>query len=243
MMGSRAGARLNEWRIRARAHAAVLADAYAAVASRVMDNALHARHGTTVMVGLESDVCVTTARKTMRGRVVLVPPHVEHAASCAGPSISVMYDPQIAGWRSGVLEGKLADRLRDAVVGQRASLNRADVLDGLAREMAPWMALERRPGDARVAQVLEALRDPEAPLAVGLSRKHLGELFAREVGMTVAAYRLWSRLQLALAAFSREDATTSAHLAGFADLAHFSRTCRRMLGASPTAIRSRLLGI
>lgn len=37
------------------------------------------------------------------------------------------------------------------------------------------------------------------------------------------------------------DATRAAHLAGFADLAHFSRTCRRMLGHSPTTMRSALL--
>jgi len=33
----------------------------------------------------------------------------------------------------------------------------------------------------------------------------------------------------------------AAHAAGFADLAHFSRTCRRLLGASPTGLRQHLL--
>jgi AraC-like DNA-binding protein len=41
----------------------------------------------------------------------------------------------------------------------------------------------------------------------------------------------------AVLAFDRTDATTAAHRAGFADLAHFSRTCRRMLGYSPTGLR------
>jgi AraC-like DNA-binding protein len=62
-------------------------------------------------------------------------------------------------------------------------------------------------------------------------------LFARDVGTSIRSYRLWRRLLRALLAFAQGDATTAAHAAGFADLAHFSRTCRRMLGYTPTALR------
>jgi AraC-like DNA-binding protein len=121
------------------------------------------------------------------------------------------------------------------------------VLDGLARETAPWLATETpRPVDPRVARLVAALRDPDADraaviAAIGLTRAHLGELFARDLGVTLRAYQLWHRLLAALAVFARADATEAAHAAGFADLAHFSRTCRRMLGASPTAMRAALL--
>jgi AraC-like DNA-binding protein len=62
-------------------------------------------------------------------------------------------------------------------------------------------------------------------------------LFARDIGISRRTYRLWHRLLCALRAFSTSDATSAAHAAGFADLAHFSRTCRRMLGYSPTGLR------
>ncbi len=65
--------------------------------------------------------------------------------------------------------------------------------------------------------------------------------FVRDVGLPIRTFQLWRRLLVAVAASARLDATSAAHLAGFADLAHFSRTCRRMLGYSPTALRSGLL--
>ena len=54
---------------------------------------------------------------------------------------------------------------------------------------------------------------------------------------TIRTYRLWRRLLHALAHVGPLDLTASAHAAGFADLAHFSRTCRRMLGYTPTTLR------
>ena len=42
---------------------------------------------------------------------------------------------------------------------------------------------------------------------------------------------------------ARLDASHAAHEAGFADLARFSRTCRRRLGDSPTALRDGSLGV
>ncbi|WP_433932169.1 helix-turn-helix domain-containing protein [Sorangium cellulosum] len=63
----------------------------------------------------------------------------------------------------------------------------------------------------------------------------------RDVGLPIRTFQLWRRLLVAVAALSRLDATGAAHAAGFADLAHFSRTCRRMLGYSPTELRSGLL--
>jgi AraC-like DNA-binding protein len=66
---------------------------------------------------------------------------------------------------------------------------------------------------------------------------HLRALFARDVGTQIATYARWRRLLDALVAFTG-DATAAAHAAGFADLAHFSRTCRQMLGYSPTTLRA-----
>lgn len=92
--------------------------------------------------------------------------------------------------------------------------------------------------DPRVARVVEALREPTEQLPqLPISSGHLQELFARDVGAPIRSFRLWHRLLRALVAFSTRDATTAAHAAGFADLAHFSRTCRRMPGYSPTTLR------
>jgi AraC-like DNA-binding protein len=150
------------------------------------------------------------------------------------------------GGRAFAVTGALAARLLDAASAHRASLARPDVLFGLAAESAATLvragAGPARPLDRRVAHVLAALRAPDADrrravAEIGLSEAHLQALFVRDVGLPIRSYLLWRRLMAAIAAFDRTDATRAAHAAGFADLAHFSRTCRRMLGYSPTALR------
>jgi len=245
--------RLNESRI-----GALITDAYAVRASTGVASTLHAQHGAAILMGLDSDVTVTEpGGRRVRGRVVVVPPHVWHATSSPGPTLALLYDPQAAPHIADYsrlhggafpLESHLARRLEAASVAHGASLSRGEVLDGLARECSTWLARElpfRRP-DGRVARVLEALREPSADTGLviartGLSRAHLRALFVREVGMPMRTYQLWRRLLVALGAFARLDATSAAHFAGFADLAHFSRTCRRMLGYSPTLLRGGLL--
>ncbi|WP_437967890.1 helix-turn-helix domain-containing protein [Sorangium sp. So ce260] len=238
----------------------MITDAFASRASTSTASTLHAQHGALLAVGLDSDVTVTgPGGARVRARVLVVPPDVAHAVACPGPSLGILYDPEVvphvaayARRRAGAfaVEGRLGARLGEALLAHRASLGRADVLDGLAREAAAWLAreAEARAPDGRVARVLEALRDPTADprLAVPprVSPAHLRALFARDVGLPIRTFRLWRRLLTALSALSalaRVDATSAAHAAGFADLAHFSRTCRRMLGYSPTDLRSRLL--
>ena len=73
-----------------------------------------------------------------------------------------------------------------------------------------------------------------------LSAAHFRALFARDIGVPMGRYVLWRRLLHALARIGPVDLTTAAHAAGFADLAHFSRMCRRMLGYAPTALWSRV---
>jgi AraC-like DNA-binding protein len=256
-MAARTVASLNVSRI-----GAVIADAFAVRASTAMASTPHAEHGAALLVGLEHDVTVTVTvpgpgGAVVRGRAVVVPPDLWHAAASPGPTLGLLYDPEgvphVAGHarlRGGAypLEGRLLSRLGEAVAAHRASLARPDVLDGLAREYAAWLAGEspRRCPDGRVARVLEALRDPAADRRgavahAGISEAHLQALFVRDVGLPIRTFQLWRRLLVAVAAFARLDATGAAHAAGFADLAHFSRTCRRMLGYSPTELRSGLL--
>ncbi|SEL73437.1 AraC-type DNA-binding protein [Stigmatella aurantiaca] len=242
--------RLNESRI----IGAVLTDAFAVRASPSTVSTLHAAHGTSLLVGLDSEVTVQEpGRAPVRGRAVLVPPHQPHAVTGPGTTLGFLYDPErnprLAGFarqRGGAvaLEGPLALRLAGAMAAHRASLATPEVLEGLAHEYAGWIGGETpfRGIDRRVARVSNALRAPTADRRLiaaqsGLSPAHLQALFVRDVGLPIRTFQLWHRLLAALSAFAHRDATDAAHAAGFADLAHFSRTCRRMLGYSPTVLR------
>ncbi len=100
------------------------------------------------------------------------------------------------------------------------------------------------PGVGRVLRyVRDHLQEPDAlslsALAVvaGLSPSRLMHAFTASMGIALRPYLLWLRLQLACGELMCGASATEAALrAGFADAAHLSRTCRRMLGTTPTAI-------
>ena len=125
-----------------------------------------------------------------------------------------------------------------------------------AARVEPWVTrtllCDRRPPpiDYRVKRVLRALPGRLAEEAavsldavaasVGLSPSRFMHLFTRSVGVPLRPYVLWLRLQrgareLALG----KSVADAAHAAGFSDAAHFTRTFRRMIGATPRQILRR----
>jgi len=96
---------------------------------------------------------------------------------------------------------------------------------------------------ARSLAVIDArLAEGPVPLAVAawaanLSPERYRHLFVEALGLPYRRYLLWRRVQRAFVALkSGEDVTASAHLAGFADAAHFARTLKGMFGVTATQI-------
>lgn len=80
---------------------------------------------------------------------------------------------------------------------------------------------------------------PDAAAVACLSEDRFRHLFVQETGIAFRPYVLWSRLNLALKmGFAEQSWTDAAHAAGFADQAHLTRTCRRMLGLVPVRCAS-----
>ncbi|HEV2538961.1 MAG TPA: helix-turn-helix domain-containing protein [Frateuria sp.] len=99
--------------------------------------------------------------------------------------------------------------------------------------------------DPRITVVLERIRErPEASLTLAqaaalahLSPGRFRHLFVAQTGISFRAYLLWARVGLAMARGMADVSwTEAAQLAGFADSAHLSRTCRRMFGIAPTML-------
>jgi hypothetical protein len=167
----------------------------------------------------------------------------------------MLFDPELAprvaafaraGDGAFALTGRLGARVHAVAHAQRAAIFTTSALAGVAGETAALLGDPRREPprrlDRRVVAVTRRLREPHVeggPTRVGfdVGDAHLRALFARDVGLPMRTYRLWHRLLRALQALAAADATAAAHAAGFADLAHFSRTCRRMLGYTPTTLR------
>jgi AraC-like DNA-binding protein len=242
--------RLNETRI-----GAVLGEPFGAMFSRVAAAARHAEHGTCVLVGLDADVAVTGDAGAARGRAVIVPADLPYAARCPGPVVTCTFDPELCPRIAGAaralggphaLAGAARGRVVGAVVSQGAALARPDVLAGVGDEIHRALASGAAAAvDRRIARLVETLRDPDADRAAAIARTrlsaaHLQALFVRDVGIAMRSYRLWRRLLHAIARVGPLDLTAAAHAGGFADLAHLSRTCRRMLGYAPSVLRANL---
>jgi AraC-like DNA-binding protein len=234
-----------------------IAQAWGVRASTAMASSWHAQHAVALFVGLDAEVRVDDAAgRTVQARAVVVPADLVHTAACPGPTLGILYDPEVVpsmgrlGRVRGqpfALEGRHAARCAGALREARADLSENATLHELARvcarEAAPGGGGDGPGLDRRVARAVELLRGPdpverqELLAHTRLSDAHLQALFVRDVGLPMRAFRLWRRLLRGLVAFSTQDATTAAHAVGFADLAHFSRSCRRLLGYTPTALR------
>jgi AraC family transcriptional regulator len=72
---------------------------------------------------------------------------------------------------------------------------------------------------------------------VHLSPGRFRHLFVAQTGTSFRAWLLWARAEYAVAAATKGMSwTDAAQAAGFADAAHFTRTCRRVFGVAPTML-------
>jgi AraC-like DNA-binding protein len=125
-----------------------------------------------------------------------------------------------------------------------------------AARVEPWVTgtllQDRRPPsiDHRVKRVLRSLpnRLAEAEAvsldavaaSVGLSPSRFLHLFTTSVGVPLRPYVLWLRLQCGARELAGgKSVSEAAHTAGFSDAAHFARTFRRMMGATPRQVLQR----
>ena len=70
---------------------------------------------------------------------------------------------------------------------------------------------------------------------MALSESRFLHLFSQELGITWRPYLLWRRMMCAIQAIiNNSSATEAAHLAGFSDSAHLSRTFRTTFGMTIT---------
>ncbi|MBV6491047.1 MAG: hypothetical protein CNCCGFBP_01578 [Fimbriimonadaceae bacterium] len=214
---------------------------------------LHAHHAFQVMLATSED---PLAIRGESGEVVFAPafilqPDLPHAI--ARPSVAVVayFEPETllgrrlrrrlsaASGHAEVLAAVMA--LRGPVPTDAVSADAR--LDSIAGALgATATASPQHPAVAGLARIL-AERLPNAPTlsavasALGLAESSLSHVLKREVGIPYRRLVLWQRLiaaarELRLGA----DLTTAAHAAGFADLAHLSRTFTAMFGIVPSEV-------
>jgi AraC-like DNA-binding protein len=223
--------------------------------------ALHAHHAMHFVVAVDGELRIRTSDRgrwtTAAG--VLTAPDIPHAIDARGvDQVIVFCDPESE--TGAALRQSLPGPLRFM-----SSAERAELVPGVedpgsfastdahewVRRAATTLGLtlpESRPVlHSVVRKLLARLRtsglEDDMSLeglaeALGLSPSRLMHVFTESVGIPLRPYLAWLRVQRsACAILAGASVTDAAHVAGFADAAHMSRTFKRKLGFPPSALR------
>ena len=209
----------------------------------------HRHHAAQFAFGLDGPVIFQTPRTGLqRSDMLLISPNTPHAHPAFGALGFLYLEPESVEWAS--FAGRTEDDLvhlpfsqqlrsvaRCAAAGDGAAA--AALVDDLIGK-SPSGAL---PDDALVSHTIANIRRSlDGPItlaalakAVHRSPSRLAHRFRKTTGVPMRRYVLWCRLRAALdAALRGSSLTEAAHLAGFADSAHLSRTFRAMFGVAPS---------
>lgn len=147
---------------------------------------------------------------------------------------------------AGVVSQSAIAALAAAYTGQHADAELAGCARAVVAGLAATCPVPDVPVDARILRAIDLLHERlDAPIclddiadAVHLSPGRFRHLFVEQTGTRFRPFVLWLRLTSALSSYAAGASLTDAsHIGGFADSAHFSRTFRRMFGASPVSIQ------
>ena len=222
----------------------------------------HAHHAMHVVLARAGKLTVTAAGESRAAPGVLTHADVPHAIDAEGlPILLVFVDPESdAGARLSAVPGgpvRLLTATEVARVGTQwdpATIVReggADFLAALTVALGGERPASRtvHPRIRRVMRHLRALPDGgetalEALASVaGLSPGRFMHAFTESIGVPLRPYLAWLKLQRAAGAVvAGTPLSEAAALAGFVDAAHMSRSFRRMLGVTPSALRATSAG-
>ncbi|MFF2084546.1 AraC family transcriptional regulator [Nocardia sp. NPDC058176] len=212
-----------------------------AFTGRIGDAPAHAHAGVQVLFVARGRIVLRDAEGGEAvAEMAIIPPGVGH---------EVRADPDTIGFVAYLDPDGLTAR---AALRRFAGLStgRAESWVAAAQPRPPANPLDLPAGNVRSTHpaVADALRIAtgyeggpptlvELAARVGISPSRLSHVFATEVGLPYAAWRRWTRLQLGLGVVgSGGSLTEAAHAVGFADSAHLTRTCRELMGLTPTEV-------
>ncbi|GAB6194798.1 helix-turn-helix transcriptional regulator [Lysobacter xanthus] len=132
-----------------------------------------------------------------------------------------------AHYAAGATDASLAQCARGAICTIAGDPARAPASDARITAALAWMR----------GRLTTPLRLEDVAAAVHLSPGRFRHLFVAQTGTSFRAWLMWARAEAAVEAATHGMSWTEAALhAGFADAAHFTRTCRRVFGIAPSML-------
>jgi AraC-like DNA-binding protein len=206
-----------------------IGDGYAMYRGATTPGVLHRHAAFQVVVGIRGPVSVVDATGfEHRAAALVIPPMQRHCLLASPDVVTYFVEPHCA----------LADRLRLRYGnGISAALELRELTEDDLRPLGRSEGL-----DPRLVVALDALTDktmslPELAALVGVSPQRLRALARQQLGMSLARWRVWTRLRRAAEAIlAGQPLAEAAVTAGFADQAHLTRQTREMMGLTPAAM-------
>lgn len=206
------------------------------------DATFHKHLAAQIVQHAEGVDVITANNRCIRGTLILIDPLVVHRIRPGTEDVLVTFlEP------SAVRHPALRDILEVCKGSKDPSL----IDHGTAPFWTPWLRGEGSTllnESSDFSSILKQIDDriPDGALRlrpfadlVGLSESRFRHLFAESTGLPFRRYVLWRRARRAAMEMTQgADATTAAHSAGFADLAHFARTLKTMFGITSSQLVS-----
>lgn len=217
----------------------------------------HAHHAIQIVLGIDEDIRVAGSDAVwISARGFIVRPDTEHAFDGEGVDGAMLFvDPESTEgrWLLASLTRDVttipAARLESCAAALRTfsdnpleAMEPAELIRHCVRALCAGVPPSRKL-DERVTRVLATIRaadDLRIPLedaaaAVFLSPSRFAHLFTEHVGLPFRRYVLWRKLTRAILEIGRgQSISAAAHMAGFADAAHLTRTFQQMFGVPPS---------
>lgn len=211
----------------------------------------HRHHAAQIAFGLDGPVIFENPHTGLhRADMLLISPNTPHSHPAFGALAFLYLWPESKEWlsfpgreMSGVVSLPFDPRLRS--IARCAATGDAVAALSLVDDLIGESASSVLSDDALVSRALALIhRSLDGPITLAAlanslhrSPSRLAHRFSEATGLPLRRYVLWCRLRTAAEGAMRgASLTEAAHLAGFADSAHLSRTFRAMFGVAPSLL-------
>lgn len=219
---------------------------------------MHSHHAHEIIIPFDSNVILQTENSSVKASGLLIRNDISHSTQAEGFVLFIYINPETQlGKRLNYLLGKtnilkiqenvleqIKSYIDDLIKNEYEESEITTFLTNVLLKDLTQSETNHNP-DLRVSNVITHIKSnlhkplnfKELKDIAFLSESRLIHLFKEEIGIPIRKYVLWCRLQEAIKHFLKgQTLTQSAHLAGFSDIAHLTRTFVSMFGMTPSQI-------
>lgn len=212
----------------------------------------HSHHALQITLDFDGEFQLFHQDECASYKCAMIPPNLSHRLDASGHwQLTVLLDPELTITQKLIHHFAIGDKPKplpqsfiDSIINEIGeSPDQLANLDEFKVKFlaALWQLVNDSPIDAydvRIANLIEQIHETEnlsdvehLITQVPLSRSRLSHLFVEQTGIPLRSYLVWLRVrrsvQFMLEGYS---ITESAHMAGFSDLAHLSRSFKKIFG-------------